>query len=80
MKLSSPYFNGKPTDLSLDRSQSGDELHTQQLTPTVNVLNALSAALGEGVGTVRSTVLSFVVPTHPCPPTQLPPVTIDPCL
>ncbi|KAH9012600.1 hypothetical protein EDB83DRAFT_2321912 [Lactarius deliciosus] len=36
----------------LNQSQSRDERLTKWLTPTVNVLNALSATLGEGVGTV----------------------------
>ncbi|KAH9052840.1 hypothetical protein EDB87DRAFT_1581389 [Lactarius vividus] len=36
----------------LNQSQSSDERLTQWLTPTVNVLNALSATLGEGIGTI----------------------------
>ncbi|KAH9012611.1 hypothetical protein EDB83DRAFT_329049 [Lactarius deliciosus] len=36
----------------LNQSQSSDERLTRWLMPTVNVLNALSATLGEGVGTV----------------------------
>ncbi|KAH9162802.1 hypothetical protein EDB89DRAFT_1913050 [Lactarius sanguifluus] len=36
----------------LNQSQSNDERLTKWLTPTVNVLNALSSTLGEGVGTV----------------------------
>ncbi|KAH8999661.1 hypothetical protein EDB86DRAFT_3101604 [Lactarius hatsudake] len=43
-------LQGKANEL--DKSQSGDERLTKWLTPTVNVLNALSATLGEGVGTV----------------------------
>jgi hypothetical protein len=37
----------------LDRSQSSDSRLTKWLDPTVNVLYALSATLGEGVGLVR---------------------------
>ncbi|KAN0141614.1 hypothetical protein V8E53_000076 [Lactarius tabidus] len=36
----------------LDLSQGSDERLTKWLTPTVNILNALSVTLGEGVGTV----------------------------
>ncbi|KAH9023704.1 hypothetical protein EDB84DRAFT_1678242, partial [Lactarius hengduanensis] len=43
-------LQGKANELN--QSQSGDERLTKWLTPTVNVLNALSATLGEGVGTV----------------------------
>ncbi|KAH9052834.1 hypothetical protein EDB87DRAFT_1825936 [Lactarius vividus] len=43
-------LQGKANELS--RSQSSDERFTKWLTPTVNVLNALSSTLGEGVGTV----------------------------
>jgi hypothetical protein len=39
----------------LNQSQSSDERLTKWLTPTVNVLNALSATLGQGVGTVSGT-------------------------
>ncbi len=35
-----------------DRARSGDERLTKWLNPTVNVLYAFSAALGEGVGLV----------------------------
>ena len=38
----------------LDQSQSGDERLTKWLTPTVNVLNALSSTVGAGVGAVSS--------------------------
>jgi hypothetical protein len=38
----------------LDQSQSSDDRLTKWLAPTVNVLYALSATLGEGVGLVRS--------------------------
>ncbi|KAH9017152.1 hypothetical protein EDB84DRAFT_1566957 [Lactarius hengduanensis] len=41
-------LQGKANELN--QSQSGDERLTKWLTPTVNVLNALSATLGEGVG------------------------------
>jgi hypothetical protein len=36
----------------LDRSQSSDNRLTKWLDPTVNILYALSATLGEGVGLV----------------------------
>jgi hypothetical protein len=40
----------------LRQSQSSDERLTKWLTPTVNVINALSAILGEGVGTVGPSI------------------------
>ncbi|KAH8982132.1 hypothetical protein EDB86DRAFT_381343 [Lactarius hatsudake] len=43
-------LQGKANELS--QSQSSDERLTKWLTPTVNVLNALSSTLGVGVGTV----------------------------
>ncbi|KAH9023292.1 hypothetical protein EDB85DRAFT_329766 [Lactarius pseudohatsudake] len=43
-------LQGKANELN--QSRSSDERLTKWLTPTVNVLNALSATLGEGVGTV----------------------------
>ncbi|KAH9055784.1 hypothetical protein EDB83DRAFT_1085976 [Lactarius deliciosus] len=43
-------LQGKANELN--KSQSSDERLTKWLTPTVNVLNALAATLGEGVGTV----------------------------
>ena len=45
-------LQGKANDLN--RSRGSDERLTKWLTPTVNVLNALSATLGAGVGTVTS--------------------------
>ena|ERR1700761_945328 len=48
-------LQGKANELN--QSKSGDERLIKWLTPTVNVLNALSATLGEGVGTVRPTIL-----------------------
>jgi hypothetical protein len=48
----------------LDQSQSGDERLTKWLGPTVNILNALSATLGQGVGIVSSAT-TFV--TRLCP-------------
>ena len=36
----------------LDQSQGGDERLTKWLDPTVNILNVLSATLGQGVGMV----------------------------
>ncbi|KAN0141646.1 hypothetical protein V8E53_000108 [Lactarius tabidus] len=43
-------LQGKANELN--RSQSSDERLTKWLTPTVNVLNALSTTLGQGVGTI----------------------------
>ncbi|KAH9169146.1 hypothetical protein EDB89DRAFT_1498787 [Lactarius sanguifluus] len=43
-------LQGKANELN--QSQSRDERLTKWLTPTVNVINSLSATLGEGVGTV----------------------------
>jgi hypothetical protein len=43
-------LEGKANELN--QSQSSDERLTKRLTPTVNVLNALSTTLGQGVGTV----------------------------
>jgi hypothetical protein len=40
----------------LNQSQSSDERLTKWLMPTVNVLNALSFTLGQGVGTVNPSV------------------------
>ena len=47
----------------LNQSPSGDSRLTKWLTPTVNVLNALSATLGQGVGTVSPHMFSY----HKCP-------------
>jgi hypothetical protein len=66
-------LEGKANELN--RSQSSDEQLTKWLTPTVNVLSALSATLGQGVGTVSPSML----PDHSClndifqmfPPTQV---------
>ena len=54
-------LQGKANELN--QSPSGDSRLTKWLTPTVNVLNALSATLGQGVGTVSPNVL----PYHKCP-------------
>ncbi|KAH9008476.1 hypothetical protein EDB84DRAFT_1681985, partial [Lactarius hengduanensis] len=43
-------LQGKANELN--KSQSSDERLTKWLTPTVNVLNVLSATLGEGIGTI----------------------------
>jgi hypothetical protein len=43
-------LEGKANELK--QSRSGDEGLTKWLNPTMNVLNALSATLGEGVGSV----------------------------
>ena len=45
-------LRGKANEL--DHSRKSDERLTKWLSPTVNVLNALSATLGQGVGTVSS--------------------------
>ena len=47
----------------LNQSQSSDERLTKWLTPTVNVLNAFSATLGQGVGTVSAHIFLY----HICP-------------
>jgi hypothetical protein len=54
-------LQGKANELN--KSQSSDERLTKWLTPTVNVLNVLSATLGQGVGTVSPNIL----PYHGCP-------------
>ena len=54
-------LQGKANELN--QSQGSDERLTKWLTPTVNVLNALSATLGQGVGTVSPNM----VPYHICP-------------
>ena len=43
-------LEGKANELN--RSQSSDERLTKWLNPTVNILNALSAILGQGAGSV----------------------------
>ena len=43
-------LEGKANELK--QSRSGDERLTKWLNPTMNVLNALSATFGEGVGSV----------------------------
>jgi hypothetical protein len=54
-------LEGKANELN--QSQSSDERLAKWLTPTVNVLNALSATFGQGVGTVSPSML----PYHNCP-------------
>ena len=54
-------LQGKANDLN--RSQSSDERLTKWLTPTVNVLHALSSTIGQGVGTVSPNMLRH----HICP-------------
>ncbi len=44
-------LEGKASELN--QSRSSDERLTRWLNPTVNILNALSATLGEGAGSVR---------------------------
>ena len=48
-------LRGKANELN--ESQSSDERFTKWLTPTVNVLNALSSTLGEGVSIVSVRLL-----------------------
>ena len=66
-------LQGKANELD----QSGDERFTTWLTPTVNVLNALSATLGQGVGTVGPSMLPHQNSTYPYddfqvfPPTKI---------
>ena len=45
-------LRGKANELN--QSQNGDDRLTKWLTPTVNVVNALSATLGGGVGMVSA--------------------------
>jgi hypothetical protein len=56
-------LQGKANEL--EQSQSSDERLTKWLTPTVNVLNALSATLGQGVGTVGPSMLPHQNSTYP---------------
>src|SRR6266702_508460 len=65
-------LQGKANELN--QSQSSDERLTRWLNPTVNILNALSVTLGEGVGTVSSSLLprhnwSVLTLTQVFPPT-----------
>ena len=48
-------LEGKANELN--RSQSSDDRLTKWLNPTVKTLNALSATLGEGAGSVSSNLL-----------------------
>ena len=50
-------LEGKANELN--QSQNSDERMTKWLTPTVNVLNALSATLGQGIG-----IVSSIMPHH----------------
>ena len=66
-------LQGKANELD----QNGDERLTKWLTPTVNVLNALSATLGQGVGTVGPSMLLHQNSTYPYDGFQLfPPTSI----
>lgn len=58
-------LEGKANELDL--SHGSDERFTKWLTPTVNVLNALSITLGGGVGTVSSGVSWHCVLCGLCP-------------
>ena len=49
-------LEGKANELN--QTRSSDERLTKWLTPTVNVLNALSTTLGQGVGTVSHSVFT----------------------
>ena len=50
-------LQGKANELN--QSQSSDKRLTKWPTPTVNVLNALSATLGQGVGTASLSVFPY---------------------
>ena len=50
----------------LNQSLSSDERLTKWLTPTVNVLNALSATLGQGAGMVNC-ILTLTSRSFPLP-------------
>jgi hypothetical protein len=54
-------LRGKANDL--DHSRKRDERLTKWLTPTVNVLNVLSATLGQGLGPVSSRRSPHHLPT-----------------
>ena len=66
-------LQGKANELN--QSQSSDERLTKWLTPTVNVLNALSATLGQGLGTVSLNVCPYHIRSNDnfqvFPPTQI---------
>ena len=66
-------LQGKANELN--RSQSSDERLTKWLTPTVNVLNALSVTLGQGFGTVSPNGCSYYICFNDkfqiFPPTQI---------
>jgi hypothetical protein len=51
---------------AFDNSQSADEKLTKWLDPTVNVLYAFSATLGNGVGPVRYAKLAQYPPSDLC--------------
>jgi len=53
-------LQGKANELN--QSQSSDERLTKWLTPTVNVLNALSSTLGEVVSTVSASMFPDYLP------------------
>ena len=52
-------LRGKANELN--ESQSSNERFTRWLTPTVNVLNALSATFGEGVSIVSVNMLQYLI-------------------
>lgn len=54
-------LRGKANELN--GSQSRDERLTKWLTPTVNILIALSASFGQGIGTVSSAGLHIMTVT-----------------
>lgn len=66
-------IQGKANELN--NSRRGDERLIKWLTPTVNVLNALSATLGQGVGSVGSNKLPHhrlcLINSQVFPPTSI---------
>ena len=46
----------------LDQSRGSDERLTKWLNPTVNILSALSATLGQGAGLVSSLIILVTAP------------------
>jgi len=61
----------KDTVKEFDRSRTADERLSRWLNPTVNVLLAFSATLGEGVGLVSPHPISLQTPTLSAPISQV---------
>lgn len=67
----------EPIANELNQSQSSDQRHTKWLNPTVNILSALSATLGQGAGLVSYSAGLITCPfpnvTFHCRYSPLPP-------